>query len=81
MRSFIRPKGRLEGDWVSSDVEGIRYSLLLGHDIYGLDKKEAAKWKKAVEPVIDAYVADMNKKGFNGKEIVDFTVKTLNSLQ
>ena len=67
--------------WDASDVVGIRYSLSLGHDILGLDKKEAAKWKKAVAPVIDSYIADMKKKGFNGKEIVEFTQKTLDGLQ
>jgi TRAP-type C4-dicarboxylate transport system substrate-binding protein len=67
--------------WDSSDVEGIQYSLSLGNDIIGLDKKEAARWKKAVSPVIDNYIADMEKKGFKGKEIVDFTIKTLDNLQ
>ena len=67
--------------WDTSDVEGIQYSLSLGHDILGLDEKEAAKWKKAVAPVIEGYIADMDKKGFNGKEIVEFTQKTLDSLQ
>lgn len=67
--------------WDSSDVEGIQYGLSLGNDILGLDKKESAKWQKAVAPVIDNYIADMNKKGFNGKEIVEFTKKTLDSLQ
>ena len=67
--------------WDSSDVKGIVYGLSIGNDILGLDKKEAAKWKKAVAPVIDNYIADMNKKGFKGKEIVEFTKKTLDSLQ
>jgi TRAP-type C4-dicarboxylate transport system substrate-binding protein len=67
--------------WDSSDVQGIVYSLSIGNDILGLDKKEAAKWQKAVAPVIDSYIADMNKKGFNGKEIVEFTQKALDGLQ
>ncbi|UCF95574.1 MAG: TRAP transporter substrate-binding protein [Desulfobacterales bacterium] len=67
--------------WDSSDLEGFQYSLSLGHDIYGLGKDEAERWKQAVVPVIDEYIQDMKKKGFNGKEIVDFTVETLNQLQ
>jgi TRAP-type C4-dicarboxylate transport system substrate-binding protein len=67
--------------WDSSDAEGFQYSLTLGNDVLGMEKKEAYRWKKAVEPVIDTYIADMDKKGFKGKEIVDFTVKTLAELQ
>ncbi|MBW2002164.1 MAG: TRAP transporter substrate-binding protein [Deltaproteobacteria bacterium] len=63
--------------WDASDMEGIYYFLNHGGVIIGLDKKEAARWKKAVRPVIDDYIQAMNKKGFNGKEIVDFTMKTL----
>lgn len=67
--------------WDSSDMEGIQYILSLGNDIIGIEPKEAQRWKKAVQPVIDEYIKEMNKKGFNGKEIVDFTVNTLNKLQ
>ena len=73
--------GKTGDAWDISDMEGYQYSLSLGHDIYGLDKKEAARWKEAVAPVIDQYIDDMNKKGFKGKEIVDFTVETLNKYQ
>ena len=63
--------------WDESDMAGIYYFLNHGGVIIGLNKKEAARWKKAVRPVIDDYMQAMNKKGFNGKEIVDFTMKTL----
>jgi TRAP-type C4-dicarboxylate transport system substrate-binding protein len=67
--------------WDSSDTEGYRYTLLLGQTIFGLDKKEGARWKAAVRPVIDEYIDSMNKKGFNGKEIVDFTESALEKNQ
>ena len=67
--------------WDSSDSEGIRFFLNQGGQIIGLDKKEAARWKKAVSSIIGDYVKKLNEKGLNGQEIVDFTVKTLNSLQ
>jgi TRAP-type transport system periplasmic protein len=67
--------------WDSSDMEGYRYSLLLGQSVFGLDSKEAARWKAAVRPVINEYMENMNKKGFNGKEIVDFTESTLAKYQ
>jgi TRAP-type C4-dicarboxylate transport system substrate-binding protein len=67
--------------WDSSDAQGIVFFLNQGSEIIGLDTKEGERWKKAVEPIIADYIANMNKKGFNGTEIVDFTIKTLKSLQ
>jgi TRAP-type C4-dicarboxylate transport system substrate-binding protein len=67
--------------WDTSDAKGIVFFLNQGSQIIGLDSKEAARWKKAVAPIIDDYKEKMNKSGFNGNEIVDFTIKTLNSLQ
>jgi len=67
--------------WDTSDAKGIVFFLNQGGQIIGLDGKEAERWKKAVAPIISDYAADMTQKGFNGTEIVDFTIKTLNSLQ
>jgi len=67
--------------WDTSDAQGIVFFLNQGSEIIGLDAKEGEKWKKAVEPIITDYAADMDKKGFNGTEIVDFTIETLKSLQ
>ena len=67
--------------WDTSDAQGIVFFLNQGSEIIGLDAKEGEKWKKAVAPIITDYAADMDKKGFNGTEIVDFTIKTLKSLQ
>jgi TRAP-type C4-dicarboxylate transport system substrate-binding protein len=67
--------------WDTSDAKGIVFFLNQGSEIIGLDAKEAERWKKAVAPIISNYAADMNNKGFKGSEIVDFTIKTLNSLQ
>jgi TRAP-type C4-dicarboxylate transport system substrate-binding protein len=67
--------------WDSSDMEGIKYFLNQGGQIIGLDKKEAEKWKNAVAPVIDDYVKKGKEMGIPAQEVVDFTIKTLNSLQ
>ena len=67
--------------WDSSDMEGYRFILTLGHTIFGLDQKEAERWKKAVRPVIDDYINAMNKKGFGGNEIVHFTEVALEKYQ
>ena len=67
--------------WDTSDAKGIVFFLNQGGEIIGLDAKEGARWKKAVAPIVDEYTAKMNTKGMKGTEIVDFTIKTLNSLQ
>jgi TRAP-type C4-dicarboxylate transport system substrate-binding protein len=67
--------------WDTSDAKGIVFFLNQGGQIIGLDGKEAERWKNAVAPIIDEYKAKMNEKGMKGDEIVDFTIKTLNSLQ
>jgi len=67
--------------WDTSDMIGIRYFLNQGNEMIGLDEKEAARWKEAVAPILDNYAEEMTEKGFNGREIVDFTVKTLESAQ
>jgi TRAP-type C4-dicarboxylate transport system substrate-binding protein len=67
--------------WDASDAEGIVFFLNQGGQIIGLDGRESERWRKAVAPIISDYAADMTKKGFNGTELVDFTIQTLNSLQ
>jgi TRAP-type C4-dicarboxylate transport system substrate-binding protein len=63
--------------WDSSDMAGIYFFLNQGGEIIGLDAKESLRWKKAVAPIIEEYIEVLNKKGFNGDEIVGFTIQTL----
>ncbi len=67
--------------WDTSDANGIVFFLNQGGQIIGLDAKEGERWKNAVAPIIEDYKANMDKKGLKGTETVDFTIKTLNSLQ
>ena len=67
--------------WDTSDAKGIVFFLNLGGEIIGLDAKEGQRWKKAVAPIVDDYKSKMDARGMKGTEIVDFTIKTLNSLQ
>ena len=67
--------------WDTSDMEGIRFFLNHGGQIIGINEKESASWKKAVAPIIDEYAEELTKIGYNGEEIVEFTIKTLNSLK
>ncbi len=67
--------------WDAYDTEGMRFLLDNGGQIIGLDKNEATRWKMAVAPIIEDYVKTLDKMGLNGRETVDFTAKTLNSMQ
>jgi TRAP-type C4-dicarboxylate transport system substrate-binding protein len=67
--------------WDTSDLEGISFFLSQGNQIIGLDQKEAERWKAAVAPIIEEYVKKATADGLPGQRIVDFTVKTLDSLQ
>ena len=50
--------------WDSTDKEGRKYTLSLGNEIIPLSDEESARWRKAVEPVINDYIAN-NPDGDN----------------
>lgn len=63
--------------WDSSDEAGRKLFMEKGHKILTLDPADSAKWKEAVKPAIDEYAADLDKKGINGKEVVEFIATTI----
>jgi len=63
--------------WDESDVAGKQFFLEKGNKIITLDSAEAEKWKKAVSPTLMEYAAKLDKKGINGKEVVDFIVESI----
>jgi TRAP-type C4-dicarboxylate transport system substrate-binding protein len=67
--------------WDTSDMIGLRYFLDQGNEMIGLNSREAEKWKKAVEPLIEEYVKVMDGKGIKGKEVVDFIRQTLGEME
>ena len=68
--------------WDASDMEGLKYFLNQGGQIIGIEAKEQARWKKAVAPIVDEYLAKAKKKGIqNIQEIVDFIIANLNNPQ
>ena len=44
--------------WDSTDEEGRKYTLSLGNEIIPLSDEESARWRKAVEPVINDYITN-----------------------
>ena len=58
--------------WDKSDLMGIEFFLSRGGTIIGLDSKEAARWEAAVAPVVETYITDQKKKGYDAEKYVDF---------
>jgi TRAP-type C4-dicarboxylate transport system substrate-binding protein len=72
-REWIDVHGRT---WDNNDEEGRTFTLSLGNQIISLSDAESAKWKEAVQPIIDNYVQSAKSKGLEGEAFV----KTLNEL-
>ena len=62
-------RGRFVLMWNSIDFDGKEYALSLGVEFFDLSLDEAERWKVAVEPVIDDYIAIMVAKGYSEVEV------------
>lgn len=64
------------------DLEGKKFFLnIKGNEYYALPLSEAARWKQAVQPVIEKYIEETTKRGFSGEQIrkhIDFVVERIN---
>jgi len=67
--------------WDSSDEAGRKAMLKKGRKFIPLSTAEAARWKKATDPVLDEYVKETSAKGVPAKEALDFTKKKLAEVQ
>lgn len=43
----------------------------LGNNIITLDEQQVAEWEAAAAPIVDEWIADMDKKGIDGQALVD----------
>ncbi|MCJ7746751.1 MAG: TRAP transporter substrate-binding protein [Desulfobacterales bacterium] len=53
--------------WNEIDIDGKKYGMEKGLKFIELPREEIAKWKKAVEPVLDKYVKSMVAAGYQEK--------------
>jgi len=67
--------------WDESDKVGLAYFKSLGHEVIELSSAESKRWEKTIAPVIDHYIDQMDKKGFEGKKIVGFVKNSLKKNQ
>lgn len=63
--------------WQNADTRGINFSLQHGKSIIGIAPEEAAKWRKAVRPVIETYLKETESKGLPGKEVIEYVEQRL----
>lgn len=65
--------------WDKADEEGRAFVTGLGHEIIPLDDAEKARWKEAVKPILDEYVAACQQKNLPGdtflKDLQDLIAK------
>jgi len=64
-KEFIDISGKA---WDTADLEGRKFSTELGNKMISLAPAEAAKWEKALKPLLDDYIKDSTNKGLPGKE-------------
>lgn len=55
--------------WNESDIEGRDFQKAHGGQFIPLSDEEAAKWRKATQPVIAEYKKDLIAKGYKEKEV------------
>ncbi len=67
--------------WDDSDKAGRDFLTAKGGQFIELSEAEGKRWKEKAAPMMDDYIAKAEQKKLNGKEILDFTVETLNKVQ
>ncbi len=55
--------------WNASDFAGLRAAKKKGIKFIELSSKEVERWKKAVEPIIDSYIMELESKGYKRSEL------------
>jgi TRAP-type C4-dicarboxylate transport system substrate-binding protein len=68
--------GREMSKWVGrvmdeGDLPGIKAAEAAGNTIRKLPEAEVDRWKAAAEPVVEAWVAEVSAKGYDGKAMVE----------
>ena len=57
--------------WDQADKEGLEFVKSLDREIIPLPPEEEARWKEAVQPVIDEYISQAAEENLPGEELVN----------
>lgn len=63
--------------WDNADSKGREVAIAKGNTIITLSDAEKNRWKSAVQPAIDEYIDNANKKGLPGAEYVETVQKMI----
>lgn len=63
--------------WEAGAFEGVNFLLQSGNSMIGIGPKEAKRWTKAVQPVLQDYIDGNQKKGLPGDEVLEYVEKRL----
>ena len=55
----------------AGDAKGLELAQATGKPIITLDETETERWRQAAQPVIDAWIAEMEGKGFDARGMID----------
>jgi len=67
--------------WDALDDQGRDFAIQHKNHVFDLSEKEAERWKKAVEPVMDSYIERAKQKRLPGKDYVDRLAKLIHKQQ
>jgi TRAP-type transport system periplasmic protein len=67
--------------WDESDKAGREYFLAQGGKVIALSPEESGRWKEKAGAMVQEYTRELDAKGLNGREVVDFTVTSLENAQ
>ena len=67
--------------WEKADQDARRYALSLGNSINKVSAEDKKKIQEVCAPILEKYVADMEKKGLPGREALDYFKEALNKYQ
>jgi TRAP-type C4-dicarboxylate transport system substrate-binding protein len=61
-----------------AEIEGRELAKQKGNVFYTLPPEEVKRWKQATRPVVDAWLENIQKKGQNGKELLETAENLIN---
>ena len=64
---FVEQHGRA---WNQADADGLAFAQGLGREIIPLSAEEEARWKAAVAPIVETYLAQTAEKGLPGADFL-----------
>lgn len=67
--------------WENDDKPAIAKAKKLGHEILVVPDEEQARWRKATQPVYDAWIKERNDQGLPGRELVEDAQKLVAKYQ